>query len=266
MPLKGKTVFITGGTGGIGLPLVAMLKKAGALVDVYDRSIDGDLFENLDHVCARLHNKTPDILINMAGFNAFDYCENHDYESLINLNMLTPMRLTQAVLPGMKKRGCGQIVSIGSMTALIPLPHVTGYVAAKAGLKGFNDALRRELGGTGIGGTGIIVTHVVPRAVRTGMNSGARAEINKRTNIHHDDPGKVASIIFKAIIQKKAERRIGWPERFFAFLNANLPFIIDKGLQKNRKIGEQILKEYSKHTNHDKEIKNENVIHIKTTA
>lgn len=261
MPLKGKSVFITGGTGGIGCPLVAMLERSGAMVKVYDRKEDGDLFENLDQICEQLDNETPDILINMAGFNDFNYAEDHDYQALINLNMLTPMRLTQAVLPNMKKRGSGQIVNIGSMTALIPLPHVTGYVAAKAGLKGFNDALRRELSGTGI-----TVSHIIPRAVRTGMNSGARAEINNRTNVHHDKPEKVAAIIFKAILQKKAERRIGWPERFFAFLNANVPFIIDKGLQKNRKIGEQILTEYSTQTELNKEKKHENIIQIKTTA
>jgi len=243
MPLNGKTVFITGGTGGIGRPLVDMLKRAGACVEIYDRSKDGDLFDNLGRTCERLKQNSPDILINMAGFNDFNYCEDHDYEALINLNMLTPMRLTQAVLPEMRRRNSGQIVNIGSMTALIPLPHVSGYVAAKAGLKGFNDALRRELSGTGIS-----VTHVIPRAVKTAMNSGARAEINKRTNVHHDDPEKVASIIMKAILSKKAERRIGWPERFFAFLNANFPLIIDQGLKKNCKISEQILKEYSTQT------------------
>ena len=261
MPLNGKTVFITGGTGGIGRPLVDMLKRAGASVEIYDRSKDGDLFDNLDRTCERLKQNSPDILINMAGFNDFNYCEDHDYEALINVNMLTPMRLTQAVLPEMRRRNSGQIVNIGSMTALIPLPHVTGYVAAKAGLKGFNDALRRELSGTGIS-----VTHVIPRAVKTAMNSGARAEINKRTNVHHDDPEKIAAIIMRAILSKKAERRIGWPERFFAFLNANFPFIIDQGLQKNCKIGEQILAEYSTQTQHHEEMDNENIISIKTTA
>jgi short-subunit dehydrogenase len=261
MPLKGKTVFITGGTGGIGRPLVDMLKRAGASVEIYDRSKDGDLFENLDRTCERLKQNSPDILINMAGFNDFNYCEDHDYKALINVNMLTPMRLTQAVLPEMRRRNSGQIVNIGSMTALIPLPHVSGYVAAKAGLKGFNDALRRELSRTGIS-----VTHVIPRAVQTGMNSGARAEINKRTNVHHDDPEKVAAIIMRAILSKKAERRIGWPERFFAFLNANFPFIIDQGLQKNCKIGEQILAEYSTQKQHHEEMNNENIVSIKTTA
>lgn len=244
MPLKEKNIFITGGTGGIGYHLVLKLKTAGANVDVYDRVQDGDLFDNIHDVCSRLRENAPDILINMAGFNAFDYCENQNIQELINLNLVTPMLLTQAVLPTMKLRKSGHIVNIGSMTALIPLPHVTGYVAAKAGLKGFNDSLRRELLGSGLS-----VTHVIPRAVRTKMNSGARAEINHRTGVHYDSPEKVSEIVFKAILHKTVERRIGWPERFFAILNANLPFIIDKGLQKNRIIGENILTEYSTYKN-----------------
>lgn len=236
MQLNGKTVYITGGTGGIGTPLVQHLKDVGANVIVYDIAKDGDLVGNLDKTCAYLKDNTPDILINMAGYNVFDYCEEQDLEAIIDLNMMVPVRLSQAVLPGMKARGSGQIVNMGSMTGLIPLPHLTGYVTAKAGLKGFSDCLRRELGGTKI-----TVTHIVPRAVRTGMNTGTRAEINERTGVHHDDPADVAARIFQGILKQEREVRFGWPERFFAFLNANFPSIIDNGLQKNRKIGEEIL-------------------------
>lgn len=236
MPLKGKTVYITGGTGGIGTPLVRMLEQAGAKVTAYDIAKDGDLVENLDRTCAYLKANAPDILINMAGYNVFDYCEKQDLEAIIALNMMVPVRLSQAVVPQMKVRNSGQIVNMGSMTGLIPLPHLTGYVTAKAGLKGFSDSLRRELGGTNI-----TVTHIIPRAVRTAMNTGTRAEINERTGVHHDDPADVAGRIFKAIVRKEREVRFGWPERFFAFMHANFPCVIDKGLQKNRRIGEEIL-------------------------
>ncbi|QQG36865.1 MAG: SDR family NAD(P)-dependent oxidoreductase [Micavibrio aeruginosavorus] len=240
MPLKGKTVFITGGTGGIGRPLVRMLEKAGAAVTVYSQKNQGDLAEMKDHICASLRARTPDILINMAGFNVFDYCERQDLEHIVALNMMVPLRLSQAVLPAMKTRGSGHIVNVGSMTAVIPLPHLTGYVAAKAGLKGFTDSLRRELAGTGIA-----VTHIVPRAVRTGMNSGARAEINEKTGVAYDDPETVAALIFRAIERKEKEVRIGWPERLFALIQAVCPAIIDIGLQKNRRAGEAILRRHS---------------------
>ncbi len=236
MQLKGKTVYITGGTGGIGTPLVRFLRDAGAIVTVHDINRDGDLVANLEQTCAQLSAATPDILINMAGYNVLDYCENQNLRAIVDLNLMVPMRLTQAVLPGMKRRGSGQIVNMGSMTALIPLPHLTGYVAAKAGLKGFNDALRRELGGSNI-----TLTHIVPRAVKTGMNSGVKAAVNERTKVNYDDPSVVARRIFNAIQNDETEARIGWPERLFAFINAVLPGVIDKGLQKNRRAGEDAL-------------------------
>ena len=236
MPLKGKTIFITGGTGGIGRPLVDLLYQAGASLLVYSTRQHGDLVANIDQICAWLNNNPPDILINMAGVNAIDYCENQNLERLIALNLMVPMRLTQAVLPWMKLRGSGQIVQMGSMTALIPLPHQTGYVAAKAGLKGFNDALRRELGGTDIA-----LTHIVPRAVQTAMNHGIGNEINRRTGVHADDPYAIAQRILRAIERREKEVRFGWPERFFAFLNANISSVIDMGLKKNRIVGEEVL-------------------------
>lgn len=234
--LEGKTVYITGGTGGIGTPLVQMLKDSGAIVTAHDYEVEGDLVAGADKICAQLRDNTPDILINMAGYNVLDYCENQNLRAIVDLNMMVPMRLTQAVLPGMKARNSGQIINMGSMTALIPLPHLTGYVAAKAGLKGFNDSLRRELGGTNIK-----LTYISPRAVRTPMNVGVKAEVNERTKVNYDEPGDVARWIFEAVINQKPDVRFGWPERLFAFIHTNFPTIIDSGLQKNRKIGEDAL-------------------------
>jgi len=249
MQLKGKTVYITGGTGGIGSPLVRMLREAGAIVTAYDIEKEGDLVQNTGRICAHLESHTPDILINMAGYNDFNYCENQNLQAIIDLNMMTPVLLSQSVLRGMKRCGSGHIVNIGSMTALIPLPHLTGYVAAKAGLKGFSDSLRRELAGTDIA-----VTYVVPRAVKTGMNTGVRAEINERTKVTYDDPAVIAEKIFNAIKGRKKEVRFGFPERLFALINAVYPSIIDKGLTKNRLIGEELLNSIqpSKETFHEK--------------
>ncbi len=251
MRLSGKKVYITGGTGGIGKPLVSLLRQAGADVTVYDIEKEGDLVQNVDKIRAYLESSTPDILINMAGYNVFDYCENQNLRAIIDLNMMVPVQLSQAVLRGMKRRGSGHILNIGSMTALIPLPHLTGYVTAKAGLKGFSDSLRRELGGTDIA-----VTYIVPRAVKTGMNTGVRAEINERTKVTYDDPMKIAERIFRAIAKQEKEVRIGFPERIFAFINAICPSVIDQGLQKNRIIGEQLLAE----TQNSKETYNEKTV------
>lgn len=236
MQLDGKNVFITGGNGGIGVPLVRLLRKAGAHVEVHSRDTHGDLSGDISNICARLCTTPPDILVNLAGFNVFAHCEDQDMEAIIRVNLTVPMRLAQAVLPGMKARGSGTIVNIGSMTALIPLPHLTGYVAAKAGLKGFSDALRRELAGTGI-----TVTHITPRAVKTAANKGLKAVLNKETGVRYDSAELVAKKIIRAIEKDTPDLRIGWPERFFAIMHALCPRLVDSGLRKNREIGEKIL-------------------------
>ena len=236
MLLDGKSVFLTGASGGIGRPLATLLRAHGAQVSTYDRAQQGDLMENIDTTCKALCEKTPDILINLAGVNAFDLAENQNYDALLTLNLLVPMRLCQAVLPAMRARDYGQIVNVGSMVGLIPLPHMTGYSAAKSGLKGFSDALRRELANTGVR-----VSHIAPRAVHTSMNSGKLGLLNKRTHTPEDRPRDVANRIISAIERNEADVRIGWPERLFAQLNAIFPSLIDKGLRKNTTIGMDIL-------------------------
>lgn len=242
MQLEGKKVFITGGTGGIGAPLVRLLQQAGAQVELHDRARDGDLSGDISGLCARLRENPPDILVNLAGYNQLAYCEEQDVMRLAAVNFLAPVLLTQAVLPGMKKRNSGQIVSIGSMTALIPLPHLTGYVGSKAGLKAFSDALRRELAGTKVS-----VTFITPRAVNTGANKGIKEELNRRNGVTQDPPELVAQRIYRAICRREKDVRIGWPERFFALLNAIFPSLVDGGLEKNRRTGEELLDNFASH-------------------
>lgn len=249
MRLKGKTVFITGGTGGIGRPLVRFLAAEGAHITAYSHQQQGDLVSHLDTLSHLLADNPPDILINMAGLVEFDYCESQNADSLIALNLLTPIKLIQAVLPGMKKRNTGQIINIGSMIGFIPLPHMSVYAASKAGLKGFSDSLRRELAGTNIK-----VTHISPRAVSTTANSGLMGALNQQTKTHQDQPDDVAQHILEAIIACKADVRIGWPERFFAAMNALLPAVVDNGLGRNRLIAEQLLSTNTKQKDNHHEI------------
>jgi len=261
MQLKGKKIYITGGTGGIGVPLVQRLQAAGAEVEVHNRSTHGDLSGDISALCAKLCTMPPDILVNLAGYNVFAHCEDQDMDNIVRVNLTVPMRLTQAVLPGMKARGNGKIVNVGSMTALIPLPHLTGYVAAKAGLKGFSDALRRELTGTGI-----TVTHITPRAVKTAANKGLKDQLNKETGVNYDSAEYVADKIIKAIENDTNDLRIGWPERFFAILNALFPKAVDGGLEKNREIGEKILNQNQNHNTKKESHKIMNVSSIATLA
>jgi short-subunit dehydrogenase len=94
-----------------------------------------------------------DVLINNAGVQIVAPTETVDPtegERLIAIDLLSPLRLTRAVLPNMIARGKGVIVDVASMAALAPTAGMTHYNAAKAGLAAASEAMRGELRGTGV--------------------------------------------------------------------------------------------------------------------
>lgn len=239
MPLKQKKVVLTGGTGGIGTLVAEELRAAQANVVIVDRSetrssdsmqIRGDLstMDGISHVAATLALWSPDILINLAGTQFFGPLEDQtpdDIRSTYMINLVAPAMLAQAVVPSMKRRGSGHIVNIGSIFGSINYPHFATYSSAKAGLRGLSEALRRELSGTGID-----ITYIAPRAVRTGLSSGKVGRFVEMANMQLDEPGAVARRIVRAIQTRKKELFIGLPERLFVSLNAVAPRLVDAGL------------------------------------
>lgn len=95
-----------------------------------------------------------DVLVNNAGIGKTRLLETLDpvTEILpqILLDLTVPILLTRALLPAMLERRSGCIINIASIAGLVTMPAFGVYSAAKFGLRGFNDALRRELRGQGI--------------------------------------------------------------------------------------------------------------------
>ena len=246
MQLNGKHVVLTGGKGGIGSLLAAQLKAQGAKLTIIDRQEGEDTLvtdlsdtESLNQTCKHLAQSEVDILINLAGLMYFGHMQNQSPDHLavmMRVNLEAPIRLSQAVLPGMLKRKSGQIVNIGSVFGSLAFPHFSVYSATKAGLKGFSEAIRREYTGTGIG-----VTYIAPRAVKTPLNSGPIVELHIKTKTVNDPPEKVADIIIQAILQDRKNVTIGFPESLFVRINALYPSIIDNALVSKRDIANEIL-------------------------
>ena len=233
-------MVLTGGSRGIGARVVRELILNRADVIVVGRfeaecpsirHLRGDLsnLEGVSKLAWAVAAENPDILINLAGAQ---YCGPFERQNIAHVhenfmvNLLAPMVLTQAVYPGMKRRGSGHIVNIGSIFGSINFPFFTAYSSAKAGLRGFSEALRRELYGSGID-----VTYIAPRAVKTTTNSTTVVRFAQMARMTMDEPDSVARQIVQAIVRRKRDVFIGFPERLFVRINALLPRAVDRVLR-----------------------------------
>lgn len=248
MRLKGERVLLTGGAGGLGGHIAARLMKIGAELTVIDRSeslpfnarlVRGDLasLAGVQAVAEQIEDEPWDVLINLAGVQHFGPFTSETPESLQRtymVNLMAPALLAQAVAPGMVARGRGRIVNIGSIFGSIAFAHFATYSSSKAGLHGLSQALRRELAGSGVH-----VTYIAPRAVRTAFNSAQVMEFAKRTGMSMDDPARVARRIVSAVRWRQREVFIGFPEALFVRINAVAPGLIDGALRGgDRRAGE----------------------------
>lgn len=110
-----------------------------------------------------------DVLINNAGESQngpLEELPGSAIERVFALNVFGAVRLTQLVLPGMRARGSGRVIMIGSMLASFPLAYRSSYVASKAALKGFASAARRELAPYGVR-----LSTVEPGSTGTGISA-----------------------------------------------------------------------------------------------
>ena len=238
---EGKIVAVTGGAGGIGARICDLLRAEGAETLVLDRvqpaaagryqPADLGSQAGIEAAAAALADQPCDVLINLAGIQYFGPFATQTPEQLYAgymVNLIAPVRLSQAVLPAMTRRGSGQIVNIGSVFGSINFAHFVSYSSAKAGLRGFSQALRRE-----VAGTGVDVTYVAPRAVRTPLNTGMVMKFAALTGMAMDDPDLVAARIVTAVRKRECEVFIGFPESLFVRLNALAPRLIDAALAAN---------------------------------
>jgi len=248
MNVRGKTVLLTGATGGIGTEIAHRLAGEGARLILVSR----DQYR-LDDLLALLHGTghttlAADIatregreallvgiqgeldgVINNAGINGFGMLSSVDDEQLAQMfaiNAMAPILLSRDLLPKLIASS-GFIVNVGSGFGSIGFPGYCAYSASKFALRGFTEALRRELADTSV-----TVLYFAPRATDTAMNPPEVVELNKTLGNATDPPKRVAEELMALLKKGKGSRLIGLPERFFARLNSIFPSLVDGALEK----------------------------------
>lgn len=254
---QAQKIIITGAAGGIGSAVVRLLAASGAELVLLGRRhgplatlrqelqdhpsrisiVIGDLSSEAPRLAAnalRTGRKGVDILINCAGMQTFGLAHTEpaaDTAQLFATNVIGPIQFTNAVLPHMLDQGNGQIINVGSIFGSIAFPCFASYSASKSALRGFSEALRRELAGTGVH-----VGYVAPRYTQTAFNADHVARMAEALKMHQDDPATVARQIVAALENRRAETFLGWPEKFFVRLNALFPRLVDQAL--GRQLGQ----------------------------
>jgi len=174
MKLVEKVVIVTGAGTGIGRELARKLLNAGAYVVLAGRRIEklretieghakaenatavsidvtrrADL-KRLVETCLQRHGRI-DILVNNAGVGyggAISDIRPEEVEHMMKVDLIAPIWLTQLAIPVLLEQAEGMIVNVSSLAGVVAIPNQSFYCAAKHGLHGFSQALRRELLGT----------------------------------------------------------------------------------------------------------------------
>ena len=259
--IDGSRVLLTGAGSGIGRSLALRLGLQGAVVALVGRN-EGRLVDTAMAIRASGGSAYPfvfdlsrpsgqeelaqgvlkqlggiDVLVNNAGisrFCEFSRQEPDEIESLFRTNVVGPMLLTRAVLPHFIRKNSGSIVNIGSTAGSIGFGHFSAYSSTKFALRGFSEALRRELDHTEIE-----VVYVAPRATKTSLNSDAAVELSRQTRVVMDEADDVAAAILKSI-RGGRDRHIGWPENILMRFNSLFPSLVDIAFRKRNRLARDL--------------------------
>ena len=177
---------------------------------------------------ARRHEAT--VLINAAGLNPFGLFAEQtatDVAKAFAINAMAPLLLCHALLPVLLERRSAHIVNVGSTFGSIGFPGFAAYSASKFAVRGFSEALRRELADTPVR-----VHYVAPRATKTALATDSVRAMNAELGVRMDSAATVAAAIVRALREDRREMLLGMPERLFAKLNALFPALVDRSMRR----------------------------------
>ena len=210
--LAGRSVLITGGSSGIGYAVANAFLEQEAEVHVTGTKKDGkgphgSIFhscdfsnsDNLENLCDKVQRINVEVLINNAGINkigAFAELSPEDFLRIQQVNLYSPFRLIQTVLPGMTSKKWGRIVNITSIFSIVGKEFRAPYSASKFGLDGMTASLAAE-----VAESGVLVNSVAPGFIDTELTrkvlgkNGMREMAAKVPVRRMGNPEEVASLV-----------------------------------------------------------------------
>ncbi len=240
----GRTVLVTGASGGIGEAIARQLARDGAHLLLTARSEDrldelADEFRTLGGTATvfahdlgtpgaaqALHDRITadghevDVLVNNAGFGKLGGFVDFDadvYDAMITLNVTNLVALTRLFLPAMIQRGTGGVLNVASTAAFQPVPHFAVYAATKAFVLSFTEALHAEAEGTGVA-----VTCLCPGPTTTGFAEAADIG-NFGGGRALETPEKVARVGLDALLENERRTISGAVNTLAAFATRFVP-------------------------------------------
>lgn len=206
LELAGHRALVSGASAGIGTAVAGRLADEGCAVLVHGRDSErshavarrlgetgvdvdvvvGDLTDraSADLVAERALGWGVDILVNNAGpfrEDDWDTAEPDAWLRAMSANVVSAAQLTRGLVPAMRERGWGRVVTLGSRAATTPLPNMVTYSAAKAAVVNLTTSLAKHLAGSGVTANcvspGVIVTDGMKRMfeARVGGEGGPAA-------------------------------------------------------------------------------------------
>lgn len=248
--LKGKTVIVTGASGGIGAGIVAtLIKKHGCKVigvarseqkmiqfidelgPTYAAQFSYKLFdvskrENWEDFAAGLEEDgiQVDVLINNAGilpkFSRFDRYSYEEIDQAMNINFYSCIYSVKTFMPMLLKSSAPGIINIDSSAALMSMAGTSMYSASKAALKSFTEALREEFRGkcyVGLVCPGFTKTDIM----RSQSNESGKGE--KVIDMISTDCDLMVKMIMFGIEHKQALQVLGMDANIMNFFNKVMP-------------------------------------------
>ena len=161
-----RTALITGSTGGIGKSLVSSLQENVNVISPTRKELDLSSNSSIDDYISSL-DVPIDIIVNCAGIHKAGNCEDltvHDFQNILQINLIAPFQLISGLVNGMKKRKYGRILNISSIWSIASKEKRSIYSASKSGLDGLTRTLALELAPFNI-----LVNSIAPGYVDTKM-------------------------------------------------------------------------------------------------